>query len=68
MVPMASENQKTSFCPSTKKGINPKQVERMVSKIGIALPATDLIKFRLYEPLGRLLRSLNKIYADHMAK
>jgi len=34
IVPMAKENQKTSFSPSNKNGIKPKQVERIVNIIG----------------------------------
>jgi hypothetical protein len=47
IVPIASENQKISFCPSIRKGINPKQVDMIVSKIGIAFPATDFKTLRL---------------------
>src|SRR5690554_544830 len=47
MVPMARENQKISLWPSITKGISPKQVERTVSRIGTAFPATDLMTFRL---------------------
>ena len=32
--PAAKANQKASFCPPIKKGINPKMVDVMVSRMG----------------------------------
>ena len=37
IAPVASENQKPSFCPPVTKGIKPNEVERIVSIMGIIL-------------------------------
>lgn len=41
--PIDSENQNISFCPPIKNGTKPKQVEKVVKRIGNILPATALI-------------------------